>query len=75
MPTGRKDKPKTKRPYTKVRMVPEDSKMKDHAFYYYVYKPGKGEKKNQKLRQRKYAPITRKHIWRVEKKLPPHSTN
>ena len=57
------DKPKTKRPYTKVRMVPEDSKMKDHAFYYYAYKPGKGEKKNQKLRQRKYDPITRKHIW------------
>ena len=69
------EKPKTKRPYTKVRMVPEDSKMKDHAFYYYAYKPGKGEKKNQKLRQRKYDPITRKHIWWVEQKLPPHSTN
>ena len=69
------DKPKTKRPYTKVRMVPEDSKMKDHAFYYYAFKPGKGEKKNQKLRQRKYDPITRKHICWVEKKLPPHSKN
>ena len=39
------DKPKTKRPYTKVRMVPEDSKMKDHGFCYYAFKPGKGEKK------------------------------
>ncbi len=52
------DKPKTKRPYTKVRMVPEDSKMKDHAFYYYAFKPVKGEKKNQKLKMRKYDPVT-----------------
>ena len=37
------------------------------------YKPGKGEKKNQKLKVRKYDPITRKHRWWVEKKLPPHS--
>ena len=49
MPTGRKDKPKIKRTYDKVRMVPEDSKMKDHAFNYYAFKPGKGEKKNVKL--------------------------
>ena len=36
-------KSKTKRPYVKVRLVPEDSKMKDHGFYYYAIKPGKGE--------------------------------
>ena len=47
--------------------------MKDHGFYYYAMKPTKGEKKNQKLKVRKYDPITRKHIWWVEKKLPPHS--
>ena len=67
------DKPKTKRPYTKVRLVPEYSDSKDHAFYYYAMKPNKGEKKNQKLKVRKYDPITRKHRWWVEKKLPPHS--
>ena len=44
-----KDKPKTKKPYAKVRLVPEDSKMKDHGFYYYAMKPTKGEKKNNKL--------------------------
>ena len=66
-------KPKSKKPYVKVRLVPEDSKMKDHGFYYYAMKPGKGEKQNQKLKVRKYDPITRKHIWWVEKKLPPHS--
>ena len=66
-------KPKSKKPYVKVRLVPEDSKMKDHGFYYYAMKPGKGEKQNQKLRMRKYDPITQKHIWWVEKKLPPHS--
>ena len=54
-------------------MVPEDSKMKDHGYFYYAKKPTKGEKKNVKLKQRKYDPVTRKHIWWVEKKLPPHS--
>jgi len=66
-------KPKSKKPYVKVRLVPEDSRMKDHGFYYYATKPGKGEKQNQKLRLRKFDPITQKHIWWVEKKLPPHS--
>jgi len=47
--------------------------MKDHGFYYYAMKPLKGEKKNVKLRLRKFDPITQKHIWWVEKKLPPHS--
>jgi large subunit ribosomal protein L33 len=70
-----KDKPKTKRPYTKVRLVPEDADSKDHGYYYYALKPNKGEKKNQKLKVRKYDPITRKHRWWVEKKLPPHSKN
>tara|TARA_Y100001938_G_C7812177_1_gene292454 strand:+ start:16 stop:231 length:216 start_codon:yes stop_codon:yes gene_type:complete len=68
-----KNKTKTKKPYLKVMMVPEDSKMKDHAYFYYAKKPTKGEKKNIKLKQRKYDPVTRKHIWWVEKKLPPHS--
>ena len=67
------EKPKTRKPYEKVRLVPEDSKMKAHAFYYYAMKAGKGEKKNQKLRMRKFDPVTKKHIWWVEKKLPPHS--
>ena len=67
------DKPKTKIPYTKVRLVHEDADSNDHWFYYYAFKPNKGEKKNQKLKVRKYDPITRKHRWWVEKKLPPHS--
>jgi hypothetical protein len=40
-----KDKTKSKKPYAKVRLVPEDSKMKDHGFYYYAMKPLKGEKR------------------------------
>ena len=68
-----KDKPKTKKPYAKVRLVPEDSKMKDHGFYYYAMKPTKGEKKNNKLRLRKFDPITQKDIRWVEKKVPPDS--
>ena len=68
-----KSKPKSKKPYGKDRLVPEESKMKDHGINYYAMKPGKEEKQNQKLKVRKYDPITRKHIWWVEKKLPPHS--
>ena len=68
-----KEKAKHKKPYAKVRLVPEDANMKDHGFYYYAMKPTKGEKKNNKLRLRKFDPITQKHIWWVEKKLPPHS--
>ena len=65
---------KVKKTFIKVRLVPEDSKMKDHGYYYYAKKPTKGEKaRTLKLRVRKYDPITRKHIWWVEKKLPPHS--
>ena len=40
-----KDKPKSKKPYVKVRLVPEASDMKDHGFYYYAMKPTKGERK------------------------------
>ena len=54
-----KDKAKSKKPYAKVRLVPEDSKMKDHGFYYYAMKPTKGEKKNDKLKLRK---IGRAHV-------------
>ena len=69
-----KDKKSSKKPYIKVRLVPEDPKMKDHGYYYYAKKPTKGEKaRTMKLRVRKYDPIPRKHIWWVEKKLPPHS--
>ena len=34
-------KPKSKKPYVKVRLVPEDSKMKDHGFYYYAMNPAR----------------------------------
>ena len=40
-----KEKAKHKKPYAKVRLVPEDANMKDHGFYYYAMKPTKGEKK------------------------------
>ena len=61
-----------KKTHIKVRMVPESKP--DSAFIYYAKKPTKGEKaRTLKLRVRKYDPITRKHIWWVEKKLPPHS--
>ena len=52
-------------------MVPESNP--DSKFIYYAKKPTKGEKRGIKLRQRKYDPILKKHVWFVEKKMPPHS--
>tara|TARA_B100000686_G_C16209984_1_gene674922 strand:- start:113 stop:304 length:192 start_codon:yes stop_codon:yes gene_type:complete len=60
-----------KKSHIKVRLVPESKP--DSAFYYYVKKPTKGEKAKNKLKLKKYNPLTRKHEIFIEKKLPPHS--
>ena len=33
----------------------------------------KGLKASEKLRLKKYDPVLKKHVWFVEKKMPPHS--
>ena len=38
-----------------------------------IRKPTKGMKVSDKLRQRKYDPVLKQHVWFVEKKMPPHS--
>ena len=60
-----------KKTHLKVRMVPESKA--DSAFVYYAKKPTKGEKRQVKLRQRKYDPVLKKHVWFKEAKMPPHS--
>ena len=40
---------------------------------YIVRKPTKGLKVAEKLRLKKYDPVLKKHVWFVEKKMPPHS--
>ena len=40
---------------------------------YIVRKPTKGLKVAEKLRMKKYDPVLKKHVWFVEKKMPPHS--
>ena len=55
----------------KVRLVPESKP--NSSIYYYVKKPSTGEKAKIKLKVKKYNPVTRKHEFFVEKKLPPHS--
>ena len=52
-------------------MAPEDKP--ETGTRYWVKKPTKGEKRGIKLRQRKFDPILRTHVWFVEKKMPPHS--
>ena len=37
---------------------------------YVIQKPTRGEKASVKIRLRKYDPITRKHHWFSEKRLP-----
>ena len=60
-----------KKSHIKVRLVPEAKP--DSAFFYYTRKPTKGEKVKDKLKIKKYNPVTRKHEIFIEKKLPPHS--
>ena len=40
---------------------------------YIVRKPTKRLKVAEKLRVKKYDPVLKKHVWFVEKKMPPHS--
>ena len=60
-----------KKSHVKGRLVPGSSP--NSAVFYYTRKPAKGEKVKDKLKVKKYNPITRKHEIFVEKKLPPHS--
>jgi|TARA_B100000282_G_scaffold296182_1_gene277367 large subunit ribosomal protein L33 len=65
-------KKSSKKSFELKMMVPEDDKQKTGTRYW-VKKPTKGEKRQMKLRQRKYDPVLRTHVWFVEKKMPPHS--
>jgi len=56
-----------KKTYEAKMLVNEEVKTKTK---YMVNKPTRGEKVSEKLRLRKYDPVTRKHHWFVEKKLP-----
>ena len=57
--------------YALKQMVPEENSKTGTK--YIVRKPTKGLKASTKLRLKKYDPILNKHVWFVEKKMPPHS--
>ena len=57
--------------YALKQMVPEENKKTGTK--YIVRKPTKGLKANEKLRLKKFDPVIKKHVWFVEKKMPPHS--
>ena len=52
----------------KVRLVSEEGPE-------YTYYTTKGRNITEKMRFRKYHPALRKHVWFVEKKMPPHKKN
>ena len=60
-----------KKTYDIVNLVSEDNPK--CGFRYTTKKTNKGMKAGNQLRLRKYNPVTRKHEWFVEKKLPNHS--
>ena len=60
-----------KKSHIKVRLVPEAKQ--DSAYFYYAKKHTKGEKAKNKLKLKKYNPVSKKHEYFIEKKLPPHS--
>ena len=56
--------------YALKQMVPEENSKTGTK--YIVRKPTKGLKASNKLRLKKFDPILKKHVWFVEKKMPPH---
>ncbi len=60
-----------KKSFEIVRLVPEEKP--ETGTVYTVKKSTKGQKVSEKLRQRKYDPVLREHVWFVQKKLPSHS--
>ena len=57
--------------YQLKQLIPEEKP--ETGTKYIVRKPTKGLKVSDKLRQRKYDPVLKQHVWFVEKKMPPHS--
>ena len=57
--------------YALKQLVPEENQKTGTK--YIVRKPSKGLKASDKLRLKKYDPVIKKHVWFVEKKMPPHS--
>ena len=61
----------TGKTYALKQMLPEEKP--ETGTKYLVRKPTKGLKVAEKLRVKKYDPVLKKHVWFVEKKMPPHS--
>ena len=57
--------------YVLKQMIPEENSKTGTK--YIVRKPTKGLKASNKLRLKKFDPVLKKHVWFVEKKMPPHS--
>ena len=57
--------------YALKQLIPEENPKTGTK--YIVRKPTKGMKVADKLRLKKYDPVLKKHVWFVEKKMPPHS--
>tara|TARA_Y100000590_G_scaffold176612_1_gene201810 strand:- start:334 stop:528 length:195 start_codon:yes stop_codon:yes gene_type:complete len=57
--------------YALKQLLPEDNVKTGTK--YIVRKPTKGLKASEKLRLKKFDPVIKKHVWFVEKKMPPHS--
>jgi len=54
--------------YQTVQLVPEDNPTTGTK--YLIKVPTKGAKTSTKIRLRKYDPVTRMHVWFVQRKLP-----
>ena len=59
--------------YVLKQLVPEENEKTGTK--YIVRKPSKGLKVSNKLRLKKFDSVLKKHVWFVEKKMPPHSKN
>ena len=60
-----------KKSFSLKQLIPEENIKTGTKFI--VRKPAKGLKASEKLRLKKYDPVLKKHVWFIEKKMPPHS--
>ena len=60
-----------KKSFSLKQLIPEENIKTGTKFI--VRKPTKGLKASEKLRLKKYDPVLKKHVWFIEKKMPPHS--
>ena len=58
---------------TDYKKLKKEKSERTVSVFFWIPTATKGLKVAEKLRLKKYDPVLKKHVWFVEKKMPPHS--